>query len=1026
MRATVMTKLGGLFCLCILLSTSVATFAADSPTPAEALDRLQQGNLRFVKGAPQHPRQDQAQRDLTTTQGQHPFVTVLACSDSRVSVETLFDLGIGDVFVVRVAGNVSDTDEVGSIEYGVDHLKTPLMVVLGHTHCGAVTAVVNNSELHGSIPLLVDNIKPAVDRVRREQPGLSGPALVPEAIKANVWQSVDDLFRRSPAVRTRAREGQVKVIGAVYNISTGQVDWLGGHPELGRLLAYSGGTHEPTEATGKVTVHSNQDSGEGKHAITAEVRSKEVRLGDKAKLTALDQVRNQKIQKKELALGGDTAGLKELWAILGGLAVLIILATILWQVGILKNMKIQARLMTGFAAVVMLTLITGLTGYYLMTNVGDENEMGNLAADMEFTTSQLGAGLNEYLLVGMEDKEKSAEIIKENQELIKRLHDAIKLFRSRKIDKDETQGINAFQEGTKKFEETYGRLVASFQLIIQDKEKLHEYGQFLEKTLADLHGQHQADLEARQREKSNPEKTAAQAELTKILDEAKVIELEISHKETEFIFEKRLEQIKALETKLGQLLGLMEAARSLTSKASRSKEEEKADLAVFAKVETTLENYRKKLEEAVESSLQVEADQVTIKQSLINMEEPVEALRKLESGYLVQALSEAKLISLILSAISMLLGIVLAVFISRTITKPLAIGVDVARRLSEGDLTMDIDVTTKDETGHLLESIKTMVHKLRTVVTDVKAAADNVALGSQELSSSVQDLSQGATEQASAAEESSASMEEIGSSISQNADNAQQTERIASKAAQDARQSGQSVGATVTAMKEIAEKISIIEEIARQTDLLALNAAIEAARAGEHGKGFAVVASEVRKLAERSQTAAAEIRKLSGSSVKVAEGAGELLNKLVPDIQNTAQLVQEINAASAEQNSGAQQVNQALQQLDQVIQRNAAAAEEMAATSEELSGQAEALRNTMSFFKVGDSERQPTLRPTSKPATRQIVGGSATHVPQPKKGAVLPPRTGVKAGHRSSGGVALNLGSQAPETDHLDDEFEKY
>jgi methyl-accepting chemotaxis protein len=190
--------------------------------------------------------------------------------------------------------------------------------------------------------------------------------------------------------------------------------------------------------------------------------------------------------------------------------------------------------------------------------------------------------------------------------------------------------------------------------------------------------------------------------------------------------------------------------------------------------------------------------------------------------------------------------------------------------------------------------------------------------------------------------------------IRQNADNAIQTEKIATKAADDAQQGGDAVNQTVVAMKEIADKIMIIEEIARQTNLLALNAAIEAARAGEHGKGFAVVAAEVRKLAERSQIAAGEINELSTSSVDVAEKAGNVLNALVPDIRKTAELVQEISAASREQDAGAGQIAKSIQQLDAVIQQNASTSEEMASTSEELSGQSEQLAEIVSFFKVNE------------------------------------------------------------------------
>lgn len=293
----------------------------------------------------------------------------------------------------------------------------------------------------------------------------------------------------------------------------------------------------------------------------------------------------------------------------------------------------------------------------------------------------------------------------------------------------------------------------------------------------------------------------------------------------------------------------------------------------------------------------------------------------------------------------------------RNVTRPLAKAVDLSRRLSGGDLSMTIEVREKDETGQLLLAMKDMVEKLREIVIDVKSAADNVASGSQLVSSSSSEMSQGASEQAASVEEVSASMEEMVSNIRRNADNARQTETIALKSAGDAIESGEAVKATVAAMKDIAGKISIIEEIARQTNLLALNAAIEAARAGEHGRGFAVVASEVRKLAERSQKAAAEIGHLSGTSVGIAEMAGQMLARLVPDIQKTAELVQEINVASSEQNSGAEQINNALQQLDRVVQQNAGVSEEMSSTAGELSSQAEHLQSTVEYFRVDAAVR---------------------------------------------------------------------
>ncbi|MEW6379376.1 MAG: methyl-accepting chemotaxis protein [bacterium] len=294
------------------------------------------------------------------------------------------------------------------------------------------------------------------------------------------------------------------------------------------------------------------------------------------------------------------------------------------------------------------------------------------------------------------------------------------------------------------------------------------------------------------------------------------------------------------------------------------------------------------------------------------------------------------------------------------VISPLNVAAEYIDRISKGDIPAKITDDYRGDFNEIKNNLNTMIDNLTTFALDTQRVAEQVASASQQMSSSTQQISQGATEQSSSAEEVSSSMEQMVANIKQNAENAQQTERIALKSANDAKESGHAVAETVTAMKDIAGKISIIEEIARQTNLLALNAAIEAARAGEYGKGFAVVASEVRKLAERSQIAAGEIGKLSSSSVEVAERAGEMLAKLVPDIQKTAELVQEISSASNEQNTGASQINKAIQQLDQVIQQNAGASEEMASTSEEMAAQAEQLRNTVNFFKIGNTARMGT------------------------------------------------------------------
>ena len=368
---------------------------------------------------------------------------------------------------------------------------------------------------------------------------------------------------------------------------------------------------------------------------------------------------------------------------------------------------------------------------------------------------------------------------------------------------------------------------------------------------------------------------------------------------------------------------------------------------------------------------------------------------------------------LIVGVVAAVLVAILALLIALSISRPMIKGVTFAQQVAEGDLNAAIDVEQKDEIGMLADALRGMVQRLRGVVGDITSASNNVSAGSQQLSSSAQEMSEGSTEQAASTEEVSSSMEEMDSNIQQNADNAAETQKIAEKAARDAEQGGKSVSQTVDAMKNIAEKISIIEEIARNTNLLALNAAIEAARAGEHGKGFAVVAAEVRKLAERSQKAAAEISELSTNSVAVAEEAGQLLQALVPDISRTAELVQEISAASAEQRSGSQQVTQSITQLDKVVQQNASQAEEMSSMAEELSSQADQLQQTISFFKLngsaGTSTRGLLTQSTGTAGSTQSGRSAGTA----RTGGAGAPQGGRAGSGESTGGGSSQAAGRA-------------
>ncbi|MDR2187847.1 MAG: methyl-accepting chemotaxis protein [Azonexus sp.] len=348
-----------------------------------------------------------------------------------------------------------------------------------------------------------------------------------------------------------------------------------------------------------------------------------------------------------------------------------------------------------------------------------------------------------------------------------------------------------------------------------------------------------------------------------------------------------------------------------------------------------------------------------------------------------EAAASGKMLILSLGAAAIVLALLFAFFITRSITRPITQAVAAASRLAEGDMTVHIEADSKDEVGMLMSALQNMVSRLVQIITDVKVAADNLTNAAGQVSATAQTLSQSSSEQAASVEETTSSMEQMTASIAQNTENARVTDGMASKAAQEAAEGGSAVTQTVDDMKSIAGKIGIIDDIAYQTNLLALNAAIEAARAGDHGKGFAVVAAEVRKLAERSQVAAQEIGDLASSSVKQAERAGTLLSGMVPTIRKTSDLVQEIASASSEQSSGVAQINGAMGQLNQATQQNASASEELAATAEELGGQAQQLQQTMTFFRIDDSPRQaargfapPAARAKAKPRAAAPVSAS--------------------------------------------------
>jgi methyl-accepting chemotaxis protein len=402
------------------------------------------------------------------------------------------------------------------------------------------------------------------------------------------------------------------------------------------------------------------------------------------------------------------------------------------------------------------------------------------------------------------------------------------------------------------------------------------------------------------------------------------------------------------------------------AKAERTLQEGNRDGALLAMERTVLPGLNDYIK-AWDAMLALQSDAVTV------------AATEAASEY---AAARSAIVAAILLAV--VFGLLTAFYVTRGITTPILQLVKTAHRVAEGDLTEAVDARGTDETASLLRAVRTMIERLSRIVAEVRGGSETLANASSQLASMSQSLSQGTSQQAASVEETTGTLEEITASIGQNAQNSRQMEQMALVASRDAEQSARVVNDTVTAMRVIADKVSIIADIAYQTNLLALNAAIEAARAGEHGKGFGVVAAEVRRLAERSQSAAKDIGALALSSVKVAEESGRLLGELVPSMKKTYDLVQEVAAASNEQASGVAQINSAMGEVDRITQRNASAVEELATTAEELSSQAELLREAIEYFQVAGAAG------TSGPPRKRLKVRGRSEPPPPKSQSVAP------------------------------------
>ena len=962
---------------------------APKMSPETALAALRDGNNRFRTGLATHPHTGFARlaQAGAESQSEHAIATVLSCSDSRVPVERLFDAGVMDLFVIRVAGNISGRTEVGSIEYGLAHVRTPLLVVLGHTQCGAVTAATEAArgtilELETNIPPLLDNIAPAVDRVL-----VAGPDdAVERAIVENVWQSIDDLFRTSPAIRALVKSGRVKVVGAIYNVGTGEVTWLPEERPV-EILAAVGQPAAP--AIPATTDHAHADSKPLTIDPTTGTFTAPVVTTKKRPAFGADTGKAVPPKLVNAEMSATTID-KVFWFAVVLMLALTVLAAVLLSKRrqedgtTVRAMTIGTKLAIPIGAMATtLTLIAAIAVTSKVRGSQSTIELSQMADKVAMADLLQQRMLSSKLAIGSFLRDESDATLKLYSD-----HAATaRLLAERLVESatstTESDAIDAIIEDLRRLDRLTADTVATI-----DAERTTTDG-LLTPTAERTNTLLGSLIESSRRANHH----------ARALSAAEALE----HFALAQAWTQRLVRT-ANPDHAAQAIAEIQSAKDTLAQLATTLSDHPAEAGTLAEATQALAFYGSNitaLARTIAHRIQIlDSDMVALGKR-IDHETSLLVASVHDRSLALQAAIEQKNTAstkkiAIISAVALAGGTLIGFLVIRSLTRTIATVLDVLRAIAAGDLTRsnELDLRPKDEIGEIARAANAMTLSLTDVLTRVQTSSESVAAASEEIASSAEEMAAGMDDQTRQVTDIAAAIEEMSAAVSEVAQNSRSAVNSADQSGDAAENGGKVVSETIAGMQsintaveassravlelgrrgeQIGAIIEVINDIADQTNLLALNAAIEAARAGEHGRGFAVVADEVRKLADRTTKATDEIEesieaiqtetsqavdRMQAGSRQVEEGvitagkAGQALARIVDSTREVSTLIQNVAAATDQQSAASTQISRSIDGIRAVASQATEGANQAAVAATDLSTKAQELQSLVQRFRL--------------------------------------------------------------------------